>query len=498
MLIASNSFVLPVKCTRNKVSFKYIPKSASLMVLAAWVLTCSMVQAAAGRANYDLDGDGLIEIQTLEDFLAIKDTFSSAKLYGENTGCANGRCVGYELTEDLDFGTLTNLSSTRTPISLYSMVFEGNGHSLKNINALITRTDYMGVFSSLNDSVVKNLVIENINLNNSSGLYTGALAGLVLRSKLVNVRATGVVGGYHYTGGLVGVANAVTMLGCHFSGVIKPAGIGSGLPKGGLIGSSQDTTLYASSSEGRFDVAGFPNPNYELGGLIGVAQGNEIVVASAARFANGNVNALGNFAADARMYIENSYSVFDEVAPNNKTAAVIRFYARAGTQKESQSYIQNLLPNELKCPKSTWSPNCSEPALLDGWDKYQDSVGQRIWDFGSAGEFPKIRADLMFELSDTDGDGIVDLVDRFPGQAAAAVDLDRDNKADFFAANCDQACQQKSDLVLDTGLNYTAPTSGTAQPAAGAIAWWQLFMVLLGAGFMVRSRQRRPSLFAPR
>ena len=491
MLILSASSKLSLKLTPISPLHKLTPKSAVVWIIAALILPSCLVHAAAGRANYDLDGDGLIEIQSVEDFLSIKDTYSSAKLYGENTGCPGERCTGYELTADLNFETVANLSATRTPISLYGVTFEGNGYSLKNINALVTRADYMGVFSSLNDSVVKNLVIDNINLNNSSGLYTGALAGLVLRSKIVNVRASGVVGGYHYTGGLVGVANAVTLLGCHFSGVIKPSAVGGGLHKGGLIGSSQGSAIYASSSEGRFDVASIPNPNYELGGLIGVAQGSEIVVASAARFGNKNVNALGNFAAEARLYIENSYVIFDEADANNKTAAVIRFYSRGDRQPNKQSFISNVTPNELKCAKSTWAPSCKEPALFDGWDKYQDSIGQRIWDFGQAGEYPKIRADLMFELTDTDADGVIDLVDRFPNQAAAAVNVDRDNQADFFAANCDQACQQKSGLMLDASLNYTPPTTGPAQPAAGAITWGQLFMLLLGAGFMVCKGRKR-------
>lgn len=455
-------------------------------VLAAAVFSCA-AQAAAGRANYDVDGDGLIEIQSVEDFLSVKDTFSSAKLYSENTGCPSGGCNGYELTADLDFNSVATLSSTHMPISLYGVTFEGNGHSLKNIRALITRTDYMGAFSAIYDSVVRNLVIENINLNNTSGLYTGALAGLVVHSALVNVRATGTVGGYHYTGGLVGVTNRATILGCHFSGVLKPSSVGGGLHKGGLVGSSQGSIIYASSSEGRFDLATIPNPNYELGGLIGVAQGSEIVVASAARFANKNVNVLGNFAASARLYSENSYVVYDEADANTKTAAVIRFYSRGDAQPTQQSFISNLTPNELKCPTSTWDERCSVPALFDGWDGYEDSIGQKVWNLGTSTEYPQIRTDLIFDLADSDKDGVVDLVDRFPKQAAAAVDLDRDNKADFFAADCDSSCQQKSGLRLDDRIDYTPPTSGPTKPVAGALSLESLAILMCGL-FRLRRR----------
>ncbi|MFO1370787.1 MAG: hypothetical protein U1F46_17540 [Marinagarivorans sp.] len=449
-------------------------------VLATAAFSCSLAQAAAGRANYDVDGDGLIEIQSVEDFVSIKNTFGSAKLYGENTGCPSGGCTGYELMADLDFSFVGNSMTSHSPISLYGVIFEGNGHSLKNIRELTTVTDYMGTFSALTNSVVRNLIIDNININNTSGLYTGALAGQVLDSKLINVRASGTVGGNHYTGGLVGTINGTTILGCHFSGVIKPVSVGAGLQKGGLVGSSQRSIIYASSSEGRFDLATTPNPNYDLGGLIGVAWGNEIVVASSARFANKNVSALGNFAVDARLYIENSYVVYEDADANKKTAAVIRFYSRGDQQPKQQSFINNLSPSELKCPTSTWDERCSVPALLDGWDRYEDSIGQKVWDFGKSGEYPKIRADLIFDLADSDNDGIVDLVDHFPKQAAAAIDVDRDNKADFFAADCDSSCQQKSALQLDDRLDYTPPTSGPSKPVAGAVSLEFLAVLFLG------------------
>ncbi|HRH78312.1 MAG TPA: hypothetical protein PK129_13265, partial [Cellvibrionaceae bacterium] len=289
--------------------------------------------------------------------------------------------------------------------------------------------------------------------------------------------------------------NATTILGCHFSGVLKPSAVGAGLQKGGLVGSSQGSIIYASSSEGRFDLATTPNPNYELGGLIGVTWGSDIVVASSAWFANKNVNLLGNFVANARLYIENSYVVYEDADANNKTASVIRFYSRGDQQPTQQSFINNLSPSELKCPTSTWDERCSLPGLFDGWDRYEDSIGQKVWNFGTNSEYPNIRADLIFDLADSDKDGIVNLVDHFPEQAAAAVDVDRDNKADFFATDCDSSCQQKSALQLDDRLDYTPPTSGPTKPVAGALSLE--FLAILVCGLFPLRRRVQPNANKP-
>jgi len=456
-------------------------------VFAAAALSCTLAQAAAGRANYDADGDGLIEIYTLEDFLSIKDSFSSAKLYGENTGCSNGRCSGYELMADLDFATMPNAGNERIPFTLAGFTFDGNHHSIKNLSVSTNRGTYVGLFNTLSDSIIKNLLIENVYIKNTQLNYTGALAGLVTKSRIINVDVTGQVAGYHYTGGLVGVLSTSTVLNCHFSGTITALGVGGGLAKGGLIGSSDSSVIYASSSEGQFISPSQLNPNFELGGLIGVTWGREIVAASYARFTNHNVNIIGNFAAVPQLFVENSYALFDDLNPSAKTAAVIRFYSQGEAQPTKQSYIRTLSPDELKCPRSSWDERCSVPALFDGWDKYEDSIGQKVWDFGASGEYPKIRADLIFDLADSDNDGVVDVVDRFPKQAAAAVDADRDTKADFFAANCDQTCQQNSGLQLDDRLEYTPPTSGPAKPVAGALSIINLVCLMLGVGLFRRS-----------
>ena len=61
--------------------------------------------AESGREDYDLDDDGLIEINDLADLDEIRNMPNGSSLYGESVGCPESGCNGFELTSDLDFDT---------------------------------------------------------------------------------------------------------------------------------------------------------------------------------------------------------------------------------------------------------------------------------------------------------------------------------------------------------------------------------------------------------
>lgn len=467
--------------------------------LAAFILLLSFtfsapLLAAGGRADYDTDNDGLMEIYTVEDYLSIKDSFGAAKLYDETTGCPSERCLGYELAADLDFATTSPAIRAWKPFALHQLTFEGNGYAMKNITAATINTNDGGLFSYTSESSIKNLTLENINFIPANVNYLGAIAGIASKSSLVNIQVTGVVKGWHYTGGLVGVANSIKLLNCHFSGTVNPVSIGGGLGKGGLIGSSADSLIYASSSRGNFDLnLNIPptrglNPNTELGGLIGSSFGKNIIMASYSRMTNPNVNIIGNLAAATlNNFIASSYALTDDSDPQANTGVAISFYYRPSAQSAGAGQFNKLTPSQLKCPQSAWDDRCSPADMFAGWEHYQDSIGQPVWNFGSNLEYPQIRADLIFDLSDTDKDGIVDVADRFINNAAAHQDADRDNRPDEWAANCDNTCQQSSGLELDTLIEYK-PQKPDANPTpkAGAITMVDFIALLAGLVLFVR------------
>ena len=104
-----------------------------------------------GRDNYDLDNDGLIEINDLNDLNEIRNNLNGSSLYGQNIGCPTEGCTGFELTTNLDFNTNNDghinedddfwneglgwapigNDNTESLDTRFASTFEGNGYSIK-------------------------------------------------------------------------------------------------------------------------------------------------------------------------------------------------------------------------------------------------------------------------------------------------------------------------------------------------------------------------------
>ena len=59
----------------------------SLLGCLAWA---GIAEAADGRADFDLNNDGLIEINDLSDLNAIRNSPDGSSLYGSSAGCKTG------------------------------------------------------------------------------------------------------------------------------------------------------------------------------------------------------------------------------------------------------------------------------------------------------------------------------------------------------------------------------------------------------------------------
>ena len=97
---------------------------------------------ASPPRDYDLDNDGLIEINNLADLSVLN------QIRNNLTGCPADGCNGFELTTDLDFDTngdgvmdandsYWNEGEGWLPIgddsNPFTGIFEGNGHVIKNL-----------------------------------------------------------------------------------------------------------------------------------------------------------------------------------------------------------------------------------------------------------------------------------------------------------------------------------------------------------------------------
>ena len=77
----------------------------AIAVTTSLLFTSLYSFAESGRADYDLDDDGLIEINDLADLDEIRNNLDGTSLYENTAGCPAAGCNGFELTSDLDFDT---------------------------------------------------------------------------------------------------------------------------------------------------------------------------------------------------------------------------------------------------------------------------------------------------------------------------------------------------------------------------------------------------------
>ena len=260
-------------------------------------------------ADYDLDNDNLIDVGNLAQLNAIRwdlngdgagmtgaaaaGYLSAYPGYTVGMGCP-GTCTGYELRANLNFDTnndgMVNASDEiadfRTIGGTYSATFQGNGHTISNMQITNNELGHKGLFGELSPSgkIYAVGLIEPV-LSNGGGANGrfGALVGYNLGA----IYASYVRGGAVSTnlddtilGGLVG-KNGSSVSGQNDYGKIyasySTATVASAghefIDSGGLVGNNLRGTIVASYAAGAVTGNG---ANSEYGCLTGVASSSGI------------------------------------------------------------------------------------------------------------------------------------------------------------------------------------------------------------------------------
>lgn len=462
-----------IVCRRGAISHVGFAATAFLLATA----TAATSFAASDRELADFNGDGLIEIYDLEDLDAVRDAPFGDSIYGDSSGCPGGACTGFQLENDLDFDTndddtvdenddfyvLTGNGNGWTPIADFSAIFDGKGHTIRNL----TREGYngddpdfdnepAGLFSVLDGAQVFDLNLEDVSFLDVGGL-TGALAGAAIGT--TEVSGVSVVGGQIHSGGssmLGGVIGACydSSLEESWSNLLnQPSGMG-----GGLIGYADDCSIARSFALGttissRYHsymgglvgymingsiqdsfMSGSAGHGWLFGGLIGFTEGSPLVqnsYVSGAVVGNSSGGGavigvgLGTFASTFYAYDTTGF---------NKTRT-------AGDEAEGVSLA------DLQCPTTPNDANC-RPGMFDGWGATLNSDGVPAWNFGNSQQVPALVIQGVVRR-DSDGDGVLDSDDDFPFNWAASKDSDSDGAIDIWREGCDEACRSASGLVLD-------------------------------------------------
>ena len=265
--------------------------TALTLIAALALLLYAAIPIPAGAqtfTDYDLDDDGLIDIDTIAKLHGIRlDTnangvpenpsyaaaFNAAfpnhdTSTGNLMGCPGGVCIGYELLRDLDFATATTSlrNWVNTPY-FYTVIFEGNGHTISNLS--VTTGQNAGLFRTVFfTAVIRNVGLINPSVTGSS--VAGALAatnrGTILASYAQGGSVTVTGGGGNGAGGLVGNMDAASAsIVASWSTASVRAAV-TGLTVGGLLARQGTGTIIASYAAGGVSATG--TPAY-IGGLVG-------------------------------------------------------------------------------------------------------------------------------------------------------------------------------------------------------------------------------------
>ena len=375
-------------------------------------------------ANFvDKDGDGLIEVETLEDLNAIRFQMDGSGYRASSTaskitaGCPNDGCRGYELVRDLDFldeasysstlnkvvwatgsgwqpiGTITNNNCSDPASNCFNTTFEGNGYSISNLRINRDTFNEVGLFAG-NTGIIRNLRLSEIEVtgrtrvgglvgrnegqlinvyviggkvigqNNIIGLLTGVSA---LGSSIINSYAYGAVTGARWVGGICGVNDG---------GISKSyavADVSAQQDAGGLVGENQDS-ISNSYAAGSVSIS---ERGRNVGGLVGVLLWGgsvrnsystaEVKVAFEIQ-SNDDVQYVGGLIGRRQLpslVVSNSYWDINTSGQMNSPGGGI---AKTKT--------------ELQMPTAPGTSTSTE--VYYNWDA-------TVWDFGTAEEYPVLR-----------------------------------------------------------------------------------------------------------
>jgi hypothetical protein len=218
----------------------------------------------------------------------------------------NNNTQDYVLARNLDFEGITPAEWISDDTRVFSGSFDGNGKSLNNINL----TDFRGIFSVLEGASIKDLTLNNVNINytvantTTSGILAGRLQGTGNIIDGIQINDSGVSNSSVLAGGLFGFASPlapatsgdaiITNIDISNS-TISGGYVSATYGNGGLIGSVNNFSITLENLNLDVDVS---SPNaLNSGGVIGATLGTSVLDMTNVNVAGSNISITGTGAA---------------------------------------------------------------------------------------------------------------------------------------------------------------------------------------------------------
>ncbi len=364
-------------------------------------------------SQYDTDGDGLIEISTLKQLDAMRHDLDGdghpttagevayrlafTALPADMQLHCDGGCKGYELLEDLDFDTDDSGAPNADdaywadgagwqPIggnsNEFRTIFEGNGHTIRNLFINRPAKDRVGLFGQITDTPTHIRRVGLINVDVTGKAYVGGLVGRQTDGHITDCYVTGQVSGKSAVGGLVGYldseAGSITASYATVQVRVSRDRNHGGRYAGGLVGASHGhiTASYATGQvSGEGDVGGLAGRTSRKG------SGRRASVRSS--YATGPVRGglytggLIGTASNSSSSVRDSYWDTETSGRTNSSRNSSRGTGKTTAALQTPTGSQGIYAN--------WSGPWSGSA---GW------LSESPWNFGTSAQYPALRADL--------------------------------------------------------------------------------------------------------
>ena len=407
--------------------------------------------------RWDQDGNGRADVRR------DNDSFAQAFPLEDGERVCDRPCRGYELTRSLDFRNPDHYQSGEVrstwtggegwlPIGVHSdfltqATIEGNGHTIKELFIYRPARSYVGLFSrTATGSRISNLGLVDVHVSGKDRV--GALVGWNRGGAVANSYATGTVIGRDGVGGLVGYnESSVPIERSSAQTAVKGRGYIGGLVgsnsgpvsasfatgdviasssiAGGLTGynSSSLDAVYATGdvqgshwvgglvgySNGTVSVAyatgNVTSGGWDIGGLVGITPDNNSANLRAV-YATGNVTATGSSSHavgglvgnSSKGSINNSYAIAKVSSAGGSTGGLV---GESGYQRVHNSYWDSdILPTGSGYGEGKTTAELQSPmGYTDIYGTWDDGAEGDVWDFGTASQYPALKADM-------NGDGI--------------------------------------------------------------------------------------------
>ena len=359
--------------------------------------------------NVDKDGNGLIEIYTIEDLNNIRKDL--AGLRNNLQGITSEDFKGYELMNDLDFKMAGSYASGEVNDSYttgegwepignstnpFSATLKGRGYTISNLFINRPSSDHIGLFGYTTEASIDSIGLKEVNVK--GGSEVGGLVGNNREGSSINYSyVTGsVMAGGDYVGGLVG-GNEKSSINHSYA----TASVTGNIYVGGLVGSNFNSYINYNYATGNVTgdtyvggLVGFNNSSSSSSSTYFLSHSYATGSITGDKYVGGLVGSNSYFSFSSSFTIKYSYATGSVMGSSHFGGLVGGSSSTSLTSTITDSYWDTQTSGQQSSAGVAMSvgKTTSELQIPTSYTGiYENWAADDPWDFGSDSQYPVLK-----------------------------------------------------------------------------------------------------------